>query len=79
MAKIYEFTPREPNNVVKLLEDILSMAKAGKLENLTLAARLNDGDVMTAFANIDYAERLSLIGHLQFHITQKIVEDMLDG
>lgn len=77
MAKLLRFKT-DQDRVVEALEELLRIAKEGRIKGFVFAADLDDGDVATAWSNKQLMERAYLVTHLQADITYGVVEANLD-
>lgn len=59
--------------LLRVLKGLIDDVEAGKLEYLTIAARLNDGTVATGLAGCNLVQRQELISHLQVDVTYAVV------
>lgn len=66
-------TEKSKPDLLRVLKGLIDDVEAGKLEYLTIAARLNDGTVATGWAGCNLVQRQELISHLQVDVTYAIV------
>lgn len=60
--------------VVQALEEVLALAKDGKLKSVVIAGHHNEGGIVTSWANAEPGQRQELIGHLQIDVIMGVVE-----
>ncbi|WP_393965799.1 hypothetical protein [Exiguobacterium sp. S22-S28] len=73
MAKIVQLG--KVDTVHHLLHHLLDMANEGELDNLTVAFNHASGDVHTAWHNLDYGQRQTLVAHQQMDVVKTMIEE----
>lgn len=77
MAKIIRFKTRQ-DNIVETIEDLLFKAKNGELTGFVFSAKCADGNIATAWSQVDVGEMNELTSHLQVDIMYKVMEANMD-
>jgi hypothetical protein len=71
MGKVIVFETRDQkdqDSLVRRLEELVEIAKAGELKSFVLAGHSDDGTVLTGWANAGINQRQELISHLQIDV-----------
>ena len=78
MAKIIPLLqgnkPTTKDDMIKLLQQVISDIEDGKVINFCIAANLNDGTVGTGWANADVGTSQLLISHLEIDVMFRVVQ-----
>lgn len=77
MAKLLRFKT-DQDRVIEALTELLERAKQGQIKSFVFAANLSDGDVATAWSNVQIMERAYLTTHLQADVTYGVIEANID-
>lgn len=57
------------SSVVKLLEDLLELAKEDQLESIMVVGDTPDKDYYVAYSNVDIHDKYRFIGYLNSHMS----------
>lgn len=71
MGKVIVFETRDQkdqDSLVRRLEELVEIAKAGELKNFVLAGHSDDGTVLTGWSNAGINQRQELLSHLQIDV-----------
>ncbi|XJZ25970.1 hypothetical protein ACF5W4_11210 [Bacillota bacterium Lsc_1132] len=75
MGKVIEFKTKDQQgqeSLVRRLEELVEMAKAGEVKDFVLAGHSTDGTVLTGFSNAEINQRQELISHLQVDVVYEV-------
>lgn len=78
VVRIFNEQEKAQQGVIQRIEELLTMAKAGEIKSILVAAECNDGNVLTGYCNLDVGERQYLVGHIQSDIMFAVVEANVD-
>lgn len=81
MAKVIRlFNEQEQaqERLVRHIEDLLESAKRGEIKNVMVAARCDDGSILTGYCNLDIGEKQTLCSHIQTDIMFEIAKINVD-
>ena len=66
---------RSGDTLENFLYDLLEMARRGEISNIAVATKLEDGEVMTGWHNLEQADRHILVGYQQLDIVRHMIEE----
>lgn len=73
MAKIVQLG--KADTVHNLLHELLEMANNGELDNVMVSFNHSSGEIHTAWHNLDYGQRQTLISHQQMDVVKTMIDE----
>ena len=75
MSKIIKLRTNT-DNVVEFLESLIEEVKQENIDNMIIACKCPDSSILTGYtSNVDFGNKLELVGHIQVDITRDMIQE----
>ena len=74
MSNVIPFKTKKDAKMEEFMDNITKQIKEMGIDNIMIASKTKEGEVMLGACNMDIGTRMELIGHLQVEVMNKIIQ-----